>query len=222
MFDGINKKLQDDEFIKMEASQETDEKDPDQVTINDGADIEPAADNNMMTAVESTLYSAETSGMSDEEADAYLRRYPEVANFGNRGAARKHWVDFGQKEGRSKAVEGDLTDEEVICYKDFYDDTDQQWTIKMKKEPIAKKREWIRNHWNTIGKKEGRHGKCATRITKQEAFCYLNRYADLKKAFGWNTKSWIKAEQHWYSHGAKEGRNFACDQEGYQCAAGEG
>ena len=104
MFDGINKKLQDDEFIKMEASQETDEKDPDQVTINDGADIEPAADNNMMTAVESTLYSAETSGMSDEEADAYLRRYPEVANFGNRGAARKHWVDFGQKKAEAKLL----------------------------------------------------------------------------------------------------------------------
>ena len=43
----------------------------------------------------------------------------------------------------------------------------------------------------------------------------------MKKAFGWNIKSWIKAEKHWYSNGAKEGRNFACDQEGFLCADGE-
>lgn len=94
------------------------------MTINDG-DTEPSTEANMMTTVESTAYSRETSGMSDEEADAYLRRYPDVGNIGNRVAARKHWVDYGRKEGRNKAVDGDLSNEEVICYKDFYDDTEQ-------------------------------------------------------------------------------------------------
>ena len=183
MFDGISKKLQDDNFINMEATLGVD---PDQVSINRD-NVKPASEANIMTTVENSIYSVETSGMSDEEADAYLRRYPEVANFGNRGEARKHWVEFGQREGRSKAVEGELTDEELICYKDFYDDTVNQWSVVMKNEPCSKKKEWIRNHWNTIGKKEGRHGKCAERITKQEAHCYLNRYPDLKRAFGWNT-----------------------------------
>lgn len=87
----------------------------------------------------------------------------------------------------------------------------------MKKESTAKKQAWIRDHWEKKGKKEGRHGRCATRITKQEAHCYLNRYPDLKKAFGWNTKSWIKAQEHWYTNGAKEGRNYACDNETFHC-----
>jgi hypothetical protein len=107
MFDGITRKLSDNEFIRMEASQ-SEAADPDQVTINDG-DNEPSTEATLQTSLESTTYSKETSGMSDEEADAYLRRYPDVGNWGNRMGARKHWVDFGRKEGRSKALEGDLS-----------------------------------------------------------------------------------------------------------------
>jgi len=65
MFDGITQKLQDSEFIKMEANQNEAENDPDQVTINVG-DTEPATEAYMMTTVESAAYSRETSGMSDE------------------------------------------------------------------------------------------------------------------------------------------------------------
>ena len=147
MFDGINKKLQDNEFIKMEASQT----DPDTITIND-EDNEPSTEATLQTTVESTAYSEETSGMSKEEGEAYLRRYPDVGNFGNLLGARKHWVDFGRKEGRSKAVEGNLSNAEAVCYKDFYDDTDQQWAVKMKKDSTSKKIAWIKNHWDTIGK----------------------------------------------------------------------
>jgi len=72
-----------------------------------------------------TTYSKETSGMSDAEADAYVRRYPDVTKLGDRLGARKHWVDFGKKEGRDKNVEGGMSNAEALCYKDFYDDTDQ-------------------------------------------------------------------------------------------------
>lgn len=124
MFEGITRRLQDNEFVTMVAGQTEAEADPDQVTINE-EDTEPTTEANMMTSIESTAYSAETSGMSDEEADAYLRRYPDVGNYGNRVAARKHWVDYGRKEGRNGKVDGDLDNAEVICYKDFYDDTEQ-------------------------------------------------------------------------------------------------
>jgi len=50
---------------------------------------------------------------------------------------------------------------------------------------------------------------CIKRVTDKEAFCYLNRYPDLKAAFG---DSLTKAKRHWCEFGstAKENRDKAC------------
>lgn len=47
------------------------------------------------------FFTPETSGMSDAEADAYIRRYDDVGidpgNDGNRNILRKHWVTWGKE-----------------------------------------------------------------------------------------------------------------------------
>jgi len=88
----------------------------------------------------------------------------------------------------------------------------------------------IKDHYKNTGIKQGRHRYCAERITKTQAHCYLDKYPDLKKAFGYNVHSWIKAEQHYYNTGKKEGRDptcevgqgFKCANEGSTCACGVG
>ena len=48
-------------------------------------------------------------------------------------------------------------------------------------------------------------------LTDKEAQCYLNRYSDLRKAFGANN---IKAaKNHWLSNGIREKRTYACPNE---------
>ena len=48
-------------------------------------------------------------------------------------------------------------------------------------------------------------------LTDKEAQCYLNRYSDLRKAFGANN---IKAaKKHWLSNGIREKRTYACPNE---------
>lgn len=44
-------------------------------------------------------------------------------------------------------------------------------------------------------------------LTDAEAQCYLDRYADLKNAFGTDLE---KAKKHWKVHGRVEGRNADC------------
>ena len=45
-------------------------------------------------------------------------------------------------------------------------------------------------------------------ITTEEAKCYVNRYPDLRRAFGHNIGA---AKRHWNKHGKKEGRDKECD-----------
>ena len=48
-------------------------------------------------------------------------------------------------------------------------------------------------------------------LSDKEAQCYLNRYSDLRKAFGANN---IKAaKNHWLRHGIREKRIYACPNE---------
>lgn len=44
------------------------------------------------------------------------------------------------------------------------------------------------------------------------------KYKDLQKAFGITSTSWIKAQEHWYRHGKKEGRLFECETKPFKCA----
>ena len=55
-------------------------------------------------------------------------------------------------------------------------------------------------------------------MTKQQASCYLNRYPDLRKAYGYTSTSWIKAQVHWHTFGKAEGRNFECETKPFKCA----
>jgi hypothetical protein len=58
------------------------------------------------------------------------------------------------------------------------------------------------------------YGKCESLSSEDKAMMdsvfdyryYLNRYPDLRKAFGSNEYSAWKAAQHWYKYGVKEGR----------------
>ena len=50
---------------------------------------------------------------------------------------------------------------------------------------------------------------CNIDLTDEQAECYLDRYVDLKDAFGDDLK---KAKQHWKRYGCipKEGRSYEC------------
>jgi hypothetical protein len=56
-----------------------------------------------------------------------------------------------------------------------------------------------------LGYKDGKPND----LTDAQAQCYLNRYQDLRAAFGYNNIA--AAKQHWKDHGKNEGRDFTCD-----------
>lgn len=54
--------------------------------------------------------------MTNEEAQCYLNRYPDVVQKyspGNLGKAKLHWKQTGEEEKRSKACDAGLTDAEA-------------------------------------------------------------------------------------------------------------
>ena len=58
---------------------------------------------------------------------------------------------------------------------------------------------------------DARGARIKSGLTDKEAQCYLNRYSDLRKAFGANN---IKAaKNHWLRHGIREKRTYACPNE---------
>ena len=63
--------------------------------------------------------------MSEDEASAYLNRYADVQSkvgFHNIAGAINHWATRGQKEGRDKSVNTDLSIEESAAYLNRYAD----------------------------------------------------------------------------------------------------
>lgn len=76
----------------------------------------------------------------------------------------------------------------------------------------------INEHWKSEGQAQNRNHLIADRITKQQAYCYLKKYPDLVKAYGLTSTSWIKAQEHYYSHGYKEKRDYKCDHDPFKCA----
>lgn len=98
----------------------------------------------------------------------------------------------------------DMNGPESIAYMRRYPDVKKGYAHYRGYEFVKK----VVEQWNTVGKKENRKPGESMKITKLQAECYLNRYPDLKKAFGTSSNSWIKAQHHYYKHGFKEKRNY--------------
>lgn len=101
----------------------------------------------------------------------------------------------------------DLTDEQAECYLDRYVDLKDAFGDDLKR---------AKEHWKRYGctPNEGRSyeclsAKCKASISDKQAICYLDRYADLKSAYGNDLE---KAKQHWKYYGCNENRNFSCQQ----------
>ena len=152
--------------------------------------------------------------MSDEDATCYLNRYPDIVQevgLGNLEAAKKHWDEKGKGEQRVSTCDGPMSDEDARCYIDRYPDLKG---FNNDEKPL----DTARRHYDDWGIYEGRNNRCGQRITDQQAQCYLDRYDDLQEKFG--KDNWIKAKEHWYEHGHKEGRLYNCEgtPAPYKCA----
>lgn len=99
----------------------------------------------------------------------------------------------------------DLTDKEAECYLDRYVDLKDAFGDDLKK---------AREHWQRYGctPQEARiyeclPAKCKSSVSDKQAECYLNRYADLKTAYGSNLE---EAKRHWKYFGCLEKRKLSC------------
>lgn len=126
---------------------------------------------------------------------AYLALYPDLRNaFGpdNCPAAIEHYMRFGIKEGRN--AQSVLTNEAVFgaaYYLEHYPDLKAAFGT----DTVA-----ATEHWLVWGIKEGRRG-----VASFSPQAYLNKYADLKKAFGPN--NYQAATEHYVNFGIREGRS---------------
>ncbi len=167
--------------------------------INKGAKV-PISKQNLL---------AETS----YNCHCYLHRYGDLRKaFGNDCAkAWNHWKEHGMKENRNPACDdekggsrsGDAFD--CDCYLGRYDDLRKSFGMDCAKAS---------NHWIQTGMKEKRKATCDRKLQREgrsfDCECYLNRYPDLRLAFG---KDCAKAKNHWKKSGMKEKRNSFCNDE---------
>ena len=110
----------------------------------------------------------------------------------------------------------DLTDEQAECYLDRYVDLKDAFGDDLKK---------AKQHWKRYGciPKEGRSyeclpAKCKSSVSDKQAICYLDRYADLKSAYGNDLE---KAKRHWKYFGCSENRNVGCQQDAAPTFSGD-
>jgi transglutaminase-like putative cysteine protease len=120
------------------------------------------------------------------DATFYADLYPDLRSaFGyNEENLRKHYINFGIKEGRIASVFFDPK-----YYLNKYSDL---------KNAFGNNYEAAYNHYINNGINEGR-----TASMYFDANYYLNKYSDLKSAFGNN---YSKALQHFSTNGIREGR----------------
>ncbi len=137
----------------------------------------------------------------------YLNKYPDLKKaFGTRQElATRHWFAKGYSEGRQASAGFDLA-----SYMLRYPDLTKKFITATNVNYAGA---W--EHWSTGGgQAEGLDpaplGACGTTggiasLAKAEfdPCFYLNKYPDLKNAFG---DKWAYAAQHWMNHGIAEGR----------------
>lgn len=123
-------------------------------------------------------------------AQSYLDRYGDLQKaFGtDLKAAKKHFIDHGKKEGRDGTCSGENAGAEAATGK-VPTNFDEMKALNKTDYGYIKR-------------------ECARLQTTTCCFqCYLDRYADLQKAFGSDLKA---AEKHWKDQGKKEGRDVWC------------
>ena len=141
----------------------------------------------------------------------YSNRYADLkAAFGtNTSKLLQHWVTYGKKEGRiAKAAK--------YIYKgvDYSHEFDPEYYAN--KYPDLKKAfgydaNKLLEHWVNFGKREKRTAIAEVKYiynnvdytNEFDPIYYADRYADLKKAFGYDAQ---KLLQHWVEYGKKEKR----------------
>ena len=146
----------------------------------------------------------------------YLNRYADLRRaFGNNCAkAKDHYIKHGRKEKRNykcskprprprPKLPGGF---DCRCYLNRYADLRRAFGNNCAK---------AKDHYIKHGRKEKRNYKCSKPRPRSrpklpggfDCRCYLNRYADLRRAFGNNC---AKAKDHYIKHGRKEKRNYKC------------
>jgi hypothetical protein len=107
-------------------------------------------------------------------------------NAGGRGGASTHiTINFGNVWGNERS---DWACAEVLVYNRHLNNTE-----------IGAVESYLANKYNADS---------LLPITDTEAQCYLNRYGDLRNAFGSNNIA--SAKSHWYNHGIREGLTKSC------------
>ncbi len=147
------------------------------------------------------------------DAEYYLNKYSDVkkAYDNDTGKAFQHFLNYGMKEGRQGCESFDVT-----SYKNRYADLQKAYGSDLVKYYY---------HYVNYGQKEGRNGTKASTTTSTsgtgstsgtttsslasyyapvfDAQSYLNRYADVKAAYGNDEEAALK---HFIQYGMKEGR----------------
>ena len=149
--------------------------------------------------------------MEDSTAKCYLNRYADLfRRFGeDLDAAKNHFQEIGQHEGR--IAHCSISDADLKCYLARY--ADLPWS-----QPNDG-----RTHFFKWGWKQGRTVKCAGDVDRYkynfddaemmydyDAVCYIDNYADVRKAFGFDL---TKAKTHYLVRGIQEKRKAICTRE---------
>ena len=124
----------------------------------------------------------------DFDVNYYKSQYIDLQNaFGySNSLYKKHWSDYGIREGRRSALWFDS-----VYYLSIYPDLRAAFGSN---NYIAAREDWL-NH----GLREGRRGSADFDVR-----IYVNRYPDLKTAFG---SDWASGLNHYIVYGRYEGRS---------------
>ena len=157
-------------------------------------------------------YQAQVDGLGDFDAVQYLANYTDLQEaFGtDTDAAIKHYITYGETEGR--------TDEVQVSPTVPADFNLEQYLINNPDvaEAFSGNPEGATAHYIYYGVDEGRsYAVPVVEVVESEMTValpagfdpiqYLENYADLQEAFGDNAQSAI---DHWLTYGQYEGRSF--------------
>ncbi len=142
-------------------------------------------------AVESICSSPSELNPMVFDAPVYLRINRDLSSaFGSDvEAAKRHWLTYGVKEGRTASLGFD-----VSYYRRRYSDLRSAYGTSYSKYLM---------HWEKYGVKEGRRSSRTFDVK-----WYVNNHSDLKRVYGTNYQA---AFEHWLRHGIAEGRRSASD-----------
>ena len=126
------------------------------------------------------------------DAGLYLRIYADLQSTfgGDTGAATRHWLTYGTREGRRASALFDVT-----YYLALHSDV---------RNAFGDDNERAIEHWINHGVGEGRRSSLEFDVA-----WYLANHGDLVNAFG--AGNYAAAADHWIVHGLSEGRRSSAD-----------